>query len=156
MWANLYAAYDLLSPRMQQIADDLDQKVHPGEGLRDTLRIQFGEGVWEEVTHLYQGATHPLVRLHPETGRKALFLCGAYFERLDGLTEPESAALMEIFRAPLNEPAIHCRWRWSEGDVALWDERCTNHRGLGDHYPRPRLMRRCTVGGSRPEGPSGS
>jgi taurine dioxygenase len=156
MWASLHAAYDLLSPGMQRIADDLRQAVHPGEGLRETLRVQFGEGIWEQVTHLYQGTTHPLVRVHPETDRRALFLCGAYFQGLEGLTESESASLMEIFRAPLCEPAIQCRWRWSEGDLAIWDERCTNHRGLGDHYPQHRIVRRCTVGGARPVGPEGA
>ncbi len=152
-WVNLHAAYEALSPPMQQIADRLHQRVAPGDGLRETLRLQFGEGVWEQVTDMYQGTTHPLVRVHPETGRKSLFLCGAYFQQLEGFTAEESDALMHVFRATLHDPAIQCRWRWTQGDFAIWDERSTNHRGLGDHFPQRRIVRRCTVGGSRPVGP---
>jgi taurine dioxygenase len=154
MWANLYAAYEALSPPMQRIADTLQQYVAPGDGLRETLRIQFGDGIWEQVVDQYQGVTHPLVRVHPDTGRKALFLCGAYFQNLVGFTPQESDALMQVFRSTLHDPGIQCRWRWTEGDLAIWDERCTNHRGLGDHFPQRRIVRRCTVGGSAPFGPS--
>ncbi len=153
MWANLYAAHDLLSPTMQSIVGALRQEVHPGEGLRETLRMQFGDGVWESVTEMYQGASHPLVRVHPETGRRALYLCGAYFRGIEGLTEAESEAIMSVLRQVVLEPGLQCRWRWTEGDVAIWDERCTNHRGLGDHFPRHRVVRRCTVGSSAPFGP---
>ncbi len=153
MWANLAAAYDLLSPTMQDIVSGLYQDVHPGEGLRETLRMQFGEGVFESVTETYTGARHPLVRVHPNTGRRALFLCGAYFQGIAGMTPEESAAIMSVLRATLSEPGIQCRWKWTQGDVAIWDERCTNHRGLGDHFPANRLVRRCTVGSGRPFGP---
>ena len=148
MWANLYAAYDALSPGMQRLADTLEQRVAPGDALRETLRMQFGEGIWEQVTDMYQGTTHPLVRVHPDTGRKALFLCGAYFQYLEGFTPEESETLMQMFRATLHDPGIQCRWRWHQGDLAIWDERSTNHRGLGDHFPQRRIVRRCTVGGS--------
>lgn len=153
MWLNLYGAHDLLSPPMQRVAASLTQDVEPGERLREALRIQFGEGVYESVQEAYQGSRHPLVRVHPETGRRALFLCGAYHKVITGMTDLESAALMSILRAPLNEPGIQCRWRWQEGDIAIWDERCTNHRGIGDHYPEYRLIRRCTVGEDQPFGP---
>lgn len=153
-WVNLQAAYDSLSEPMRRIADDLRQYVAPGDGLRETLRMQFGEGVWEQVTDMYRGTVHPLVRVHPDTGRRALFLCGAYFQCLDGFTPAESDALMQVFRATLHDPGLQCRWRWAQGDLVIWDERTTNHRGLGDHYPQRRIVRRCTVGGSAPFGPA--
>lgn len=153
MWIDLYGAHDLLSPAMQRVVESLTQDVDPGEGLRETLRMQFGEGVYESVKDMYEGTRHPLVRVHPDTGKRAIFLCGAYHRRITGMTEIESAALMGILRQTLHEPAIQCRWRWHAGDIAIWDERCTNHRGLADHYPMLRKVRRCTVGGDQPFGP---
>jgi taurine dioxygenase len=65
----------------------------------------------------------------------------------------ESTALLELLRAPLDDPNLQCRWRWREHDVAIWDERCTNHRGLSDHFPARRVVRRCLAGRGRPVGP---
>ena len=90
------------------------------------------------------------MRKHPVTGRPALFMCGRYVQRLAGLTPIESDALIAMLREGLNDPGLTCRWSWRQHDVAVWDERCTNHRALSDHYPAHRLVRRCTVGAGTP------
>jgi taurine dioxygenase len=92
------------------------------------------------------------VREHPETGRAALYLCGEYVNGLAGMAEDESRLLYDFLRRRLDDPNLQCRWRWRPNDVAIWDERCTNHRGLSDHRGMHRLLRRCTVGASRPFG----
>jgi taurine dioxygenase len=153
LWLSLYALYDALSPSMKVIVNGLDQDLHPGPDLKKKLDLQFGPDVFDRVADEFAGARHPLVRVHPISGRPALFMCGAYVRGFSGMSEDESRALLTLLRAGLNDPNIQCRWRWSPNDVAIWDERCTNHRGLSDHFPAHRLLRRCTTGAGSPSGP---
>lgn len=152
LWASLYAAYESLSAPLRAFVDTLDLDVHPGEDLRAKLQLQFGPGIFEQIESEFAGATHPLVRVHAETGRRALFLCGAYVRGIAGLHPDESALLYGHLRRTLDNPNLQCRWRWRLYDLVMWDERCTNHRALSDHHPQYRLVRRCTVGASRPVG----
>jgi taurine dioxygenase len=89
------------------------------------------------------------------TGRPALYLCGAYVRGIAGMHADESDALLAFLRSRLHDPNAQCRWRWRRHDVAVWDERCTNHRALSDHHPSRRLIRRCTVGAGVPVGRRG-
>ena len=152
LWCNLHAAHDALSPALQAFAAGLSQDLHPGAYFQRTIEQQFGPGVYEKVAEEFSGTQHPLVRVHPETGRRALFLCGTYARRLVELSPEESDLLYGHLRSRLDDPNIQCRWRWRRHDVAIWDERSTNHRALSDHYPARRRIRRCTVGASRPLG----
>jgi hypothetical protein len=131
---------------MQELIADLELDLHPGANFEATTRALWGDEVYERVAAEFAGAVHPLVRIHPVTGRPALFLCGAYIRGIVGMHPAESDALLTFLRTRLDDPNLQCRWRWQQGDVAVWDERCTNHRALSDHYPAPRLVRRCTVG----------
>lgn len=151
LWLSLYAVYDGLSEPMQRFVCSLFQDLHPGPLMKSSLELQFGPGIYEKVAEEFSGARHPLVRRHPETGRPALYMCGQYVEKIAGLTRVESDALLALLRSRLGEPATQCRWRWRKNDVAVWDERCTNHRAVGDHGPAHRLVRRCTVGEGTPE-----
>lgn len=155
MWCSLYAAYEKISPKLRTFVDELEQDLHPGEYFRETVELQFGKGIYEKVAEECSGWRHPLIRVHPETGKRALFLCGAYVRGLAGLEPAESELLYEYLRTLVQDPNLQCRWRWRQHDVAIWDERCTNHRALSDHYPAPRMIRRCTIGASRPFGPGG-
>lgn len=152
MWLNLYAVHDALSPVMQELVADLEVDVHPGSNYEATTTRLYGADVFRRVADEFTGARHPLVRIHPITGRPALFMCGAYVRGIAGMHADESDALLRFSRSRLEDPNAQCRWRWQPYDVAVWDERCTNHRGLADHYPQHRLLRRCTVGAGRPEG----
>jgi taurine dioxygenase len=155
MWASLYAVYDKLSPPLRAIVDTLRLDVHPGQDFRAKLELQFGAGIFETIAAEFAGSTHPLVRVHPETGRRALYLCGAYVRGIAGMTAEESAALYGFLRSLVEDPNVQCRWRWQLHDLAIWDERCTNHRALADHHPHHRLVRRCTVGAATPVGVAG-
>jgi taurine dioxygenase len=152
MWASLYAAYDSLSAPMQALIADLQLDLHPGPNFEATTRALYGDEVYERVAAEFAGAVHPLVRVHPVTGRPALYLCGAYIRGIVGMQADESAPLLALLRSRLEDPNLQCRWRWAAGDVAVWDERCTNHRALSDHFPARRRVRRCTVGAAVPAG----
>jgi taurine dioxygenase len=154
MWASLYAAHDSLSPAMRELVADLEQDLHPGPNFEATTTMMFGADVYRRVANEFRGARHPLVRVHPVTGRPALYLCGAYVRGIAGLHDDESDALLGFLRTRVHDPNLQCRWRWQPYDVAVWDERCTNHRALADHFPARRVVRRCTVGAGIPTGRS--
>ena len=152
LWLNLYDAYDKLSPTMQQVVDQLTWDVHVGDWFRDATINQFGEEIYQRVADKFQGAQHPIVRVHPVTGRKALYMCGDYIKRITGMTAAETDLLLRFLRSQLDDPNIQVRWHYEPYDVVVWDERCTNHRALSDHFPSRRLVRRCTVGAAIPAG----
>jgi taurine dioxygenase len=152
MWLSLYAAYEALSPTMQELIAGLDLELDLGT-TKDAILRMSGPEYLAEVLARFETVRHPLVRVHPVTGRRALFMCGSYMTGIQGMHPGEAAALLELLQARLHDPNIQCRWRWQQYDVDMWDERCTNHRGLSDHYPAHRLIRRCLVGEGVPTGP---
>lgn len=145
MWASLYAAYDALSPAMQDLVGDLELELDLGTSA-DAIARLYGEDRQREVLSRFQPVRHPLVRVHPITGRPALYLCGAFMRGIAGMHPSESETLLQFLRSRLDDPNLQCRWRWSQHDLAVWDERCTNHRGLSGHHPARRVVRRCLAG----------
>ena len=113
----------------------------PAAGLNALRTNKTNESAhWRATRNL-----HPVIRTHPETGRKLLYFSGTFFDSVIGMSRAESDALVDFFWKHVDRPEFAVRWSWSEGDVVLWDERCTLHRALGDHYPARRVVRRCTV-----------
>ena len=151
MWASLYAAYDALSPTMQEIVDGLELELDLGTSADANGRL-YGEDYQREVVGRFDPVRHPLVRVHPVTGRPALYLGGAFMRGIVGLDADESEMLLAFLRSRLDDPNLQIRWRWAEHDIAVWDERCTNHRGLSGHYPARRVVRRCLAGRGVPLG----
>ncbi len=97
------------------------------------------------------GSSHPVVRTHPETGRKALFVDRSFMNGIEGLPKDESAFLHEFLASRVNDLSIQCRFQWTKGAVAVWDERATQHAGVADHRGSHRVLRRCTIIGERPD-----
>ena len=146
LWANLYEAHDHLSPPMRAFVASLAQEVRRTVAISEEHRP-----VRYEPSPAADMQLHPLVRVHPVTGRPALFLCGQSISGIAGLNPDESETLLAFLRSRVGDPNVQCRWRWRDNDLAVWDERSTNHRALSDHWPRHhRHVRRCTVGASAP------
>jgi taurine dioxygenase len=154
-WLSLYALHDELSPAMQEVVALLDLDLHLGAPFRRAVTTMSGEEEYRRIAGTVPVVRHPLVRLHPETGRRALFMCGAFMEGISGMAPDESAALLDFLRAKLADPNLAVRWRWQRHDVVMWDERCTNHRANSDHGGSYRRVRRCLVGHSVPIGTRG-
>jgi taurine dioxygenase len=152
MWADLYGAYDRLSEPVKHIVDELKVWHTQGETFWAAISRRMTEEQVAELRAAFPGAEHPLVRVHPDTGRRALFVAGDFMDSIAGMHPDESVWLLDWLRARVTDPNLQVRWHWREGDVAIWDERCTNHRALSDHYPQDRHMRRCTVDGEVPVG----
>jgi taurine dioxygenase len=144
LWSDLYGAWDQLSPTMQSMLASLQVRHRAGNSFWE--KVERGGGIdVSELREAFPGAVHPLVRDHPVTGRTLLNVSGYWMESVVGMYQGESDLLLNWLRQRVEDPNLQVRWRWREGDVAIWDERCTNHRALSDHYPQHRKMRRCTV-----------
>jgi taurine dioxygenase len=135
VWTNQYLAYETLSTPMRELVDGLTAVHHAAP---------FGR---PEVT-----AEHPAVRVHPETGRRALFVNRTFTSRFVELRREESDALLALLFAWSEHPAFQCRYRWSKGAIGIWDNRCTMHYAIND-YDEPRVIQRVTVLGDAPQGP---
>lgn len=147
LWASMYAAYDALSDAMQRLIGDL-VAVHDTTATfsRTGYARTAGGRQAENVT----SAEHPVVRTHPETGRKALFVNSAFTRGIKGMKPRESAALLGFLLQHLESPDFTCRLRWQKNSIAMWDNRCTQHRVLADNLSAHRRMERITIQGDRP------
>jgi taurine dioxygenase len=151
MWADTAAAHDALSPLMQQLL--LGLRVHfriERNAMERIARLVDDESAARFRAAYADGIDHPLVRLNPDSGRRALFLGGYWMDHVVGMHPAESAALLAFLMDHATHPRFQCRWRWAVGDLVIWDERRTMHLALPDHYPRHRKLRRCTVVGEVP------
>jgi taurine dioxygenase len=157
LWCSMTAAYEGLSPTMQAMITGLEV-VHDNSAFIDAARVKMkSAGGGDEVDDLmdrlrteYPPVVHPLVRTHPDTGRRALFLGGDFMRRIVGLHPDESRAILDLLARHIDDARYQVRWRWTPGDLAIWDERSTNHRSAGDHFPQARSIRRIEITGSRP------
>ncbi|RSN20579.1 taurine dioxygenase [Amycolatopsis sp. WAC 04169] len=135
MWSNQYLAYEALSAPIRELADGLTA-LHVFEHPNGSFRSE---------------AEHPVVRIHPETGRRSLYVNRMFTRRVPQLTPDESAMLLGHLFAVSESPQRVCRYRWTEGAVAVWDNRATQHYAVNDYTER-RVGRRVTVLGDEPKG----
>ncbi len=149
MFANMYAAYDALSPGLQRVLDSL-RAVH-SSALADVSKTREDRikdaGFGEEREFCSE---HPVVRTHPETGRKALYVNVAHTLRFAGWTEEESKPLLRSLFEHAVRPEFTCRFRWRVGSIAMWDNRCAMHNPINDYHGYTRTMHRITLAGDVP------
>ncbi|MET0910997.1 MAG: TauD/TfdA family dioxygenase [Ilumatobacteraceae bacterium] len=150
MFANQYAAYEALSPAMQRLLDPLrgiaSSALADVSKTREDRRRDAGAVADDTV---YE-ASHPVVRTHPETGRKGLFVNVAHTARFDGMTEEESKPLLQFLFQHQVRPEFTCRFVWGVGSLALWDNRCAQHNPVNDYHGFKRVMHRITLKGDVP------
>ncbi|MFK7898716.1 MAG: TauD/TfdA dioxygenase family protein [Myxococcota bacterium] len=153
MWGSMTAAYSALSDRMREFLETLTVR-HSNESFIVGIQKKLGKAaagpVAEKLRASYPPVVHPLVRTHPETGKQAILFGGQFMESIEELSPAESQSVLAFVKQHIDQPIFHARWRWAPGDLAIWDERVTVHRGLSDHFPREREVRRCVIDGDRP------
>lgn len=147
LFANMYAAYDTLSDRMKQYVEDLSALHDGGPYYRDVNRALGREAEGKS----YPVAEHPVVRTHPVTGRRCLFVNSMFTTRLLGVPRAESDAILGYLFEHVKNPLFQCRFRWEAHSVAFWDNRCTQHFAVWDYFPNLRSGYRVTVGGQTPD-----
>jgi taurine dioxygenase len=150
LFANMYLAYETLSPGMRRLLDDLVAVNSSAKAdVTKTREDRMRDGARADARAAYE-ALHPVVRTHPETGRKALYVNGGHTVRFDGMTEAESAPLLRFLFAHQTRPEFTCRFHWEPGSLALWDNRCAQHNPINDYHGFHRVMHRVTLAGDRP------
>jgi taurine dioxygenase len=149
MWANMYAAYEALSPAMQAMLADL--RAVNSSALADVSKTREDrirdDGTADDREYV---AEHPVVRTHPETGRRALYVNVAHTVRFAGMTDDESRPLLRFLFEHSVRPEFTCRFQWRVGSVALWDNRCAMHNPINDYHGHTRRMHRISLAGDTP------
>jgi taurine dioxygenase len=150
LFANQYLAYETLSGKLQSLLAGLrgvssSAKADASRTREDRIR---SDGSAEARKLLI--ANHPAVRIHPETGRKALYVNRAHTVSFAGMTEEESAPLLEFLFRHQIRPEFTCRFRWTPGALAIWDNRCAQHYAVNDYAGHRRIMQRITLAGDVP------
>ena len=146
MFSNMYAAYDALSDAMKTFLDGLSA-THASEHI---YRGRYADRGQKDSDIAFPSASHPVVRTHPQTGRKALFVNRTFTTRINELSEEESSAVLKILFEHAESIQFQIRFRWSKNDMAFWDNRCCMHRAIWDYWPEERKGRRVTIKGDRP------
>jgi taurine dioxygenase len=141
LFASMYAAYEALSPRMQAYLEGLTA-IHDADHVYRPL--------FPDLDRKYPCSVHPVVRTHPVTGRKLLFVNSSYTTRIVEVPKDESDAILAFLYDHLKNPNFHVRFRWRPNSIAFWDNRCTQHLATWDYFPQTRSGFRVTVAGDKP------
>jgi alpha-ketoglutarate-dependent taurine dioxygenase len=156
-WADSQLAYESLSPGVRTLIDGLTA-VHDGNrefGYYLAQRRNGRGNEWDgEVVTRLDPIEHPVVRVHPETGRKGLFVNPGFTSHIVGVSDAESRGILDLLYAHLTKPEHVVRHRWQPGDVAMWDNRSTSHYANRDYGDQRRVMHRITLRGDVPVGPT--
>lgn len=150
LFASMYLAYESLSEGLKGALEGLTAL---NSSTRRAAALTRVRRVAERPTASADAvaeACHPLVRTHPETGRRALYCSDAHTVNIEGMTEKESAPLLQYLYRVQQRPEFCCRFRWRPGSLAFWDNRCTQHNALNDYHGYRREMYRITLAGERP------
>jgi taurine dioxygenase len=144
LFASMYAAYDALSAPMKKLLEGCTP-VHDSSKAH-TYRFK----AVDRPDMQFPRAEHPVIRTHPVTGRKALFVNRGFTTRIPELERHESSAPLEMLFRHVETPEFHCRFKWRPGSIAFWDNRCAQHHALWDYYPQRRHGHRVTICGDKP------
>ena len=152
LWASGIAAFESLSAPMQALLDGLSA-TH--DFTRSFPLERFGTSPediarWEQTRRQHPPLSHPVVRTHPVSGRKSLFVNEGFTTRINELSETESDAMLKFLFSHATRPEFTIRWRWQQHDVAFWDNRVTQHYAVDDYRPQRRIMHRATILGDVP------
>ncbi|QXI28752.1 TauD/TfdA dioxygenase family protein [Pseudomonas vanderleydeniana] len=157
VWANTAAAYDELPAELRELADKL-WAVHSNEydyaGLRPNVSAEKQERYRQVFTSTVYETEHPVVRVHPISGERSLLL-GHFVKRIKGYVPADSAHLFGLLQSHVTRLENTVRWRWQTGDVAIWDNRATQHYAVDDYGTQERIVRRVTLKGEVPVGVQG-
>lgn len=155
VWASNIAAYAALSEPLKRLLEPLTALHDFTKSFPEWRHNGDPEthARWRAARDRHPPVVHPVVRVHPVSGAKALFVNENFTARIVGLSDRESAAILDFLFDHISRPEFTVRWQWKPDDLVLWDNRSTQHYAVNDYLPHSRLMHRATVLGDRPIGP---
>ncbi|MGE0044453.1 MAG: TauD/TfdA dioxygenase family protein [Hyphomonadaceae bacterium] len=145
LFADMYAAFEALSPEMKRWATGLT-------AVHDIARVFAGRlnKSADELHAKFPPMRHPVIRTHPETGRHLIYVNTGFTDHIEGLSREESDWLLAHLYKQASIPEFQCRFRWAEGSIAFWDNRACQHYAASDYFPERRVMERVTIAGDKP------
>jgi len=146
LFANMYAAYDALSDKMKAVLSDC-LALHESE---HAYRGRYADKGVEDAGTTFPTAVHPVVRTHPVSGRKALYVNETFTSTILDMEREESDALLTFLFQHMKRPEFQVRFQWRDNSIAFWDNRCTQHLAMWDYWPDERYGHRVTIGGDKP------
>jgi taurine dioxygenase len=145
LFANMHLAYERLSEPMKRHCENL-------VAVHDIARVfakRLGKAP-EDLHDKYPPVRHPVIRTHPETGERAIYVNTAFTSHIEGMSERESQWLLDHLYTTAKDAEIQCRFRWEAGSIAFWDNRVCQHLAVSDYFPARRVMERVTIAGDKP------
>jgi len=152
LWASISAAYDALSEPLKGLLDSLEAVHDFRHGFQESLAEPGGPERLAGAIAANPPILHPVIAVHPETGRKTIYVNPLFTTRIEGLSRGESRMLLEFLYRHVVTDEFTVRLNWSPGTVAIWDNRSTQHKPVNDFFPQHRKMHRITITGTHPTG----
>lgn len=150
LWSSMTSAYDGLSAQMKAILNDLNAIHDFRFGFKESLAEEGGRERLAQALEDYPPVSHPVIRTHPESGKKVIFVNSLFTTHIVGLPAKESRAILDFLFEHIATDEYTCRFHWEENCIALWDNRSTQHKPINDYFPAHRQLHRITIDGDRP------
>ncbi len=150
LWASMSAAYEGLSSHMQNFLSNLVAVHDFCHGFKETLAEHGGRERLKDTIAMNPPVQHPVIRTHPETGKKVIFVNSLFTTHIQDLTKSESQEILGFLYKHLMTPEFTCRFQWEPHSIAIWDNRSTQHKPINDYFPKHRRMERITIDGDHP------
>jgi len=150
LWSSMTAAYNGLSFHMQRFLEDLTAVHDFSYGFKESLAEPGGKERLADAVAANPPVRHPVIRTHPETGKKVIFVNSLFTTHIEGLRPAESDAILQLLYRHVTTPEYTCRFQWQPHSIAIWDNRSTQHKPINDYFPAHRRLERITIDGDRP------
>jgi len=150
LWASMTTAYQGLSQSMQRVLEGLTAVHDFAHGFRESLAEPGGPERLAKALAANPPVSHPVIRVHPETDKKAIYVNSLFTTRIEGMHLKESEALLAFLFEHIKTPEYSCRFQWQPHSIAIWDNRSTQHKPVNDYFPAHRRMERITIDGDKP------
>ena len=150
LWSSMTAAYDGLSAAMQSFLSDLDAVHDFSYGFSESLAESGGRARLEKAVLDNPPVVHPVIRTHPESGKRVIFVNALFTTHIVGLPKEESKAILAFLYEHIKTPEFTCRFSWGVNCIAIWDNRSTQHKPINDYFPAHRCLERIVIDGDKP------
>jgi len=150
MWASMTTAYDALSAPMQKFLTGLSAEHDFSHGFKESLAEPGGRERLAQAVADNPPVIHPVIRTHPESGKKVIFVNSLFTTRILELNKDESQAILRFLYEHITTPEFSCRFNWKPDSIAIWDNRSTQHKPINDYFPEHRMLHRCVFDGDKP------
>jgi taurine dioxygenase len=150
LWSSMTAAYNGLSSHMQDFLQGLTAMHDFSHGFKESLAERGGKERLAAAVAANPPVRHPVIRTHPETGKKVIFVNALFTTHIEGLRPAESDALLQFLYGHITTAEYTCRFQWQPHSIAIWDNRSTQHKPINDYFPAHRRLQRITIDGDKP------